>query len=260
MPGADRRPPILYAVEKGQSKNMIAAQQRLEAKVAQSYTDGSYLDRTGGTWHLEDAGFKASQILKMLGRHAEIPMTSVCDIGAGAGGVLHELHRVLPNHVSLVGYEVSPQAHAMSLQLSDPRCQFVLGDAFADGRCFDLVLVMDVIEHVDDCFAFMRKAKAKGRYKIYQIPLDLNVNTMLRGVDRWDSVGHLHLFTIETALKSVAYADQKVLDFFLTNGALARPGSWKCRLANLLRVPMAALSEVFTARLLGGYSILILAE
>lgn len=239
---------------------MFGTQQRLEAHVAQCYTDGSYLDRTGGTWHQEDADFKASQILKMLGRHAEISVTTVCDIGAGAGGVLHQLQRAFADDVTLVGYDVSPQAHAMSLQLANPQCQFVLGDAFADPLSFDLVVVMDVVEHVDDCFAFMRKAKDKGRYKIYQIPLDLNVNTLLRGVDRWDSVGHLHLFTIETALKSVTYADQTVLDFFLTNGALARPGSWKCRLANLLRVPMAAINRAFAARLLGGYSILILAK
>ena len=239
---------------------MAGPQRHLEAKAAQCYTDGSYLDRTGGTWHLEGASFKASQIIRMLSRHGEIAVTTVCDIGAGAGGVLHHLQRTLPDNVRLIGYDVSPQAHAISRQLANPQCQFILGDAFADPCKFDLVLVMDVVEHVDDCFAFMRKAKAKGRYKIYQIPLDLSVNTLLRGVDRWNSVGHLHLFTIETALKSVAYADQTVLDFFLTSGALARPGSWKCRLANLLRVPMAAVNREFVARLLGGYSILILAQ
>ena len=239
---------------------MSSAQHQIESNVARGYTDGSYLDRTGGTWHLEDASFKASQILKMLGRHPEVPLRTVCDIGAGAGGVLHELQHALPGDSTFVGYDVSPQAHAMSLQLANAECQFVQGDAFGDPRWFDLVLVMDVIEHVDDCFAFMRKAKAKGRYKLYHIPLDLNVNTLLRGVDRWDSVGHLHFFTIETALKSVAYADQTVVDFFLTNGALGRPGSWKCRLANLLRVPLAAINRVFAARLLGGYSILILAK
>ena len=75
----------------------------------------------------------------------------------------------------------------------------------------------------------MRHAKAKGRYKIYHIPLDLNVNTLLRGVDRWDSVGHLHLFTIETAIKSVEQANQKVL-------ALLSHG-WRSRSPRELEVP-----------------------
>ena len=238
---------------------MSSAQQQIESNVARGYTDGTYLDRTGGTWHLEDASFKASQILRMLGRHPEIPVKTVCDVGAGAGGVLHELQCALPGDSTLVGYDVSPQAHDMSLQLANAECQFVLGDAFSDPRWFDLVLVMDVIEHVDDCFAFMRKAKARGGTNSITY-LWISMSILLRGVDRWDSVGHLHFFTIETALKSVAYADQTVLDFFLTNGALARPGSWKCRLANLLRVPLAAMNQVFAARLLGGYSILILAK
>jgi len=239
---------------------MFATQQPRDPGVAQCYTDGSYLDRTCGTWHVEDAAFKTRQILKMLDAHPEISIRSVCDIGAGAGGVLHELQRALPSEVALVGYEVSPQAHALSLQFATSACEFVLGDAFTDPRWFDLVLVMDVVEHIEDCFAFMRRAKAKGRYKIYHIPLDLSVNTLLRGVDRWDSVGHLHLFTIETAIKSVEQANQTVLASFLTAGALDRPGSWKCRLGNLLRRPLASMSPVFAARLLGGYSLLILAE
>jgi SAM-dependent methyltransferase len=209
---------------------------------------------------VEDAPFKTRQILRMLEGHPEISIRTVCDIGAGAGAVLHELQSALPSGVTLVGYEISPQAHALSLSFANSACEFVLGDAFADPRRFDLVLVMDVVEHVEDCFAFMRHVKAKGRYKIYHIPLDLNVNTLLRGVDRWDTVGHLHLFTIETAIKSVEQANQKVLASFLTSGALDRPGTWKCRVANLLRRPIAAMSPIFAARLLGGYSILILAE
>src|ERR1035438_8737514 len=41
------------------------------------YTDGSYLDRTGGTWHLEDSPFKARQIVRILARHPEIQI-GVC--------------------------------------------------------------------------------------------------------------------------------------------------------------------------------------
>ncbi len=52
------------------------------------YLDGSYLDKTGGTWHLEDAPFKARQIAAMLARHPEIRLGTVCEIGCGAGGIL----------------------------------------------------------------------------------------------------------------------------------------------------------------------------
>ena len=62
-----------------------------------SYTDGSYLDRTGGTWHLEDSPFKAGQIAKMLARHPDVKLHSICEIGCGAGGILSGLQKLLPN-------------------------------------------------------------------------------------------------------------------------------------------------------------------
>src|ERR1700676_3124896 len=87
--------------------------------------------------------------------------------------------------------------------LENSRREYVLGDPFADARFFDLALSLDVVEHVEDCFGFVRQCGAKATWKIYHIPLDVSVSTLLRGINCWDSVGHLHLFTRETALKTV---------------------------------------------------------
>ncbi len=116
------------------------------------YTDGSYLAKTGGTWHLEDSPFKARQVASMLARHVEVKPNTICEIGCGAGGILAELQKVLPAHITFIGYDISPQAHVISRRFANPTCQFILGDAFADRLEYDLVLVMDVIEHVEDCW------------------------------------------------------------------------------------------------------------
>ena len=224
------------------------------------YTDGSYLDKTGGTWHLEDSPFKARQIVRILERHTEVQPDTICEIGCGAGGILAELQKLLPGHIAFTGYEISPQAHAISARFSNSKCQYVLGDAFADPLICDLVLVMDVVEHVEDCFSFLRRTKRKGRWKLYHIPLDTSAQIVLRGHNGWDSVGHLHLFTIETALKSLEYTGHRVVDWVLTDGSLALPKTVLSRIANLVRRPLAKLNRKLTARLLGGYSILILAE
>src|ERR1700693_1839375 len=136
------------------------------------YTDGSYLAKTSGTWHLQDSLFKAQRISSMLARHREIKPNTICEIGCGAGGILAELQKILPQHTYFTGYDISPQAHALSGQFSNPRCQFILGDAFADTSKYDLVLVMDVIEHVEDYFSFLRYTKDKGDWKLYHIPLE----------------------------------------------------------------------------------------
>lgn len=225
------------------------------------YTDGSYLAKTGGTWHLEDSLFKAQRIASMLARHNEVKPNTICEIGCGAGGILAELQNMLPNHIDFTGYDISPQAHGLSARLLNPRCQFILGDAFADDSQYDLVLVMDVIEHVEDYFSFLRHAREKGTWKLYHIPLDAYVSGILRGNNSWDSVGHLHLFTIETALKSLQHTGHQVVDWTFTDSSIATPRkTTREKVANLVRRPLAKLSTKFAARLMGGYSILVLAK
>jgi SAM-dependent methyltransferase len=202
---------------------------------------------------MEDSPWKALQVLRMLRQHKVHP-SSVCEIGCGAGGILHALQRDLPN-VEFVGYEVSPQAHALSAPFESRQCHFVLDDAFDDPRTYDVALAMDVIEHVEDCFDFMRKVKNKALLKLYHIPLDAYVNGILRGANSWEGGGHLHLFTMETALKSVERSGQQVIDSFLTRGAPLRKN-----LRDQLRgVTARLLPPKLAARLLGG-SLLVLAR
>jgi SAM-dependent methyltransferase len=225
------------------------------------YTDGSYLAKTGGTWHLEDSLFKAQCIASMLARHPEIKPNSICEIGCGAGGILAELQKMLPNDIAFTGYDISPQAHAISARFSNPLCQFILGDAFAYASKYDLVLVMDVIEHVEDYFSFLRHAREKGDWKVYHIPLDAYVSGILRGNNSWDTVGHLHLFTIETALSSLQHTGHRVIDWTFTDPSIATPRkTTREKVANLVRRPLARLSKKFAARLMGGYSMLALTK
>jgi SAM-dependent methyltransferase len=225
------------------------------------YRDGSYLEKTGGTWHLQDSPLKARWVMRMLARHPEIPLRAVCELGCGAGGILSELQRLVPAHVSFTGYDISPQAIALSHTFANERCRYVLGDGSEDEAAYDLVLVMDVVEHVEDYFAFLRHARQKGRYKLYHIPLEAHVRSVLRGQNSWDSVGHLHVFTVETALKSIAHTQQNVIDWFITSGALEHDEKpIRSHVANLLRKPLHRMNPVLSARLLGGHSILILAE
>jgi SAM-dependent methyltransferase len=216
------------------------------------YTDGSYVAKTGGTWHLEDSSFKARRIASMLARHVEIKPNTVCEIGCGAGGILAELQKVLPDHITFTGYDISPQAHALSARFSNPRCQFILGDAFADHSQYDLVLVMDVIEHVEDCFSFLRHTKQKGEWKLYHIPLDAYASGILRGNNSWDTAGHLN---------SLKHTGHRVADWMFTDGAIATPRkTTREKVANLVRRPLAKISTKFAARLMGGYSMLVLAK
>jgi len=225
------------------------------------YTNGSYLAKTGGTWHLEDSLFKAQHIALMLAKHDEVKPNTICEIGCGAGGILAELQKMLPPHTAFTGYDISPQAHALSARFSNPRCQFILGDAFADPSQYDLVLVVDVIEHLEDYFSFLRNTRQRGEWKLYHIPLEAYVVGVLRGFNYWDTLGHLHLFTIETALKTLQHTGHRVVDWIFTDGAISIPSkTLRGRIANLIRIPLSKFSTKVASRLLGGYSMLVLTK
>jgi SAM-dependent methyltransferase len=219
---------------------------------------GDYLEKTGGTWHLEDAPFKAAQVLKMIERHKLSPKL-VAEIGCGAGGILSELHSKLPASVNFVGYEIAPQAHEMSRRFASERLRFVLGDAFEDDVRADVVLVMDVIEHVEDAFGFLRKTRAKGEYKIYHIPLDISVSATLRDsyLNAWRSVGHIHVFSRVLALETLRATGHEIVDHFYTPGALNIGRGLRAQIGN---IPRRLLPQSLASRLFGGFSLLVLAR
>jgi len=53
------------------------------------YRSNEYL-KNNPTWHVEDSPWKAKQILKIIGNNNLQP-NSICEIGCGAGEILHQL-------------------------------------------------------------------------------------------------------------------------------------------------------------------------
>jgi hypothetical protein len=227
------------------------------------YTDGSYLASTG-SWHEQDSPWKAEHVEAMLQRNGLHPKT-ICEVGCGAGEILNWLSRALPSVDSLVGYEISPQAYALCQHRESDRLAFRLGDLLEeDGDPFDVVMAIDVFEHVDDYLGFLKALKAKGRHKIFHIPLDLSVQSVLRSTPILKlrrEVGHLHYFTKETALLTLEHAGYEVVDYFFTATAVELPDrGWKANLMKLPRRLLNAVSPDWAARLFGGYSLMVLAK
>ncbi|MGC1373988.1 MAG: class I SAM-dependent methyltransferase, partial [Candidatus Sulfotelmatobacter sp.] len=144
------------------------------------YQGGAYL-KTHPSWHVEESPFKVRQILRMLKRH-RLALRTLCDVGCGAGAVLAELQQYLPADCSCWGYDVSQDAIAMATARAKHNLQFRLHDIRRDdcAQHFDLMLVLDVFEHVDDYIGLIRDIKTKAKYKLFHIPLDLSVQAVAR--------------------------------------------------------------------------------
>lgn len=227
------------------------------------YTSGEYA-RRHPDWHSEDSPWKTEQILKMIDR-AHLKPDTVAEVGCGAGAILDNLHRELPAHVDLVGYEVSPDAFRLCQPRQKERLRFKLQDITMEGEPnFDLILLIDVIEHLEDYFTFLRSVRQKAHYKILHIPLDLSVQMVwreepIRRVRRL--VGHVHFFTKEIALDMLEDVGYEVIDHFYTAGSTdLSPRSSLTRLARWPRKILFKLNQDLAVRLLGGYSLLVLAR
>jgi SAM-dependent methyltransferase len=235
--------------------------------VEEFYTQGGYLARHPG-WSVADSAWKASHILEMIGRHAFVPKR-VCDVGCGAGEVLRQLHDRLPGQdITFVGYDISPQALELAHERESERLSFKLAHLPQDDEAsFDLLLVIDVIEHVEDPFGFLRKLATKTTHTILHIPLDLSaLNMMLphrlieihRARD-----GHIHYFVRESALALLADVGMEVVDdCFTFPGGQLTPNllNRKGRALQRAQRALAAFSPTLAARVLGGFSLLVLAR
>ena len=140
------------------------------------YFDGTYMDGNQ-TWHAEDSPWKAKQIARILRRNKLNP-ASVCEVGCGAGEILVQLSSSFAD-TTFVGYERSPQAMAMCQSKETPKVSYRMRDIFEDPEVFDCLLCIDVFEHVDDYMGFLRKLRTKSRYKVFHIPLDVSVFSVL---------------------------------------------------------------------------------
>ncbi len=227
------------------------------------YTDGTYL-RNNPDWHVDDSPWKAKHIATMLDRHGIVPST-VCEIGCGAGEVLRELSTRLEPSTRFFGYEISPNAYKICSQKASERLTFRFANLLDEESAhFEVVMAIDVFEHVEDYFGFLRKLRTKGKYKIFHIPLELSAQQVLRGtplIEARKSVGHIHHFSKETALATLEDCGYRVIDHFYTSGRTDLGGlGWK---SQLMRIPRQALYQVSpdaAARMLGGYSLLVLAH
>jgi hypothetical protein len=214
-------------------------------------------------WHESDSPWKAARIAEIIKKN-DLAFKTICEVGCGTGEILLNLERTFPE-VELSGYEIAPQAYNRAVVKQTARTTFHLEDLLAqqDAR-FDVLLAIDVMEHVEDYIGFVEKLRPLATYKIFHIPLDLSVQSVLRsrpieGLRR--DVGHIHYFYKQTALATLEDCGYSIIDHCYTASRLELPDQARSsRLMARPRRAMFALNPDLAVRVLGGYSLLVLAE
>jgi hypothetical protein len=160
---------------------------------------------------------------------------------------------------------ISPQAIQRAGTHSNERLHFRVRDVRRDpcDAFFDLILLLDVFEHVEDYMGLVRDVRQKGDLKLFHIPLDLSVQAVIRRnglLLRRDDHAHLHYFTKETALRTLTDVGYELVDYFFTPRCIELGDRFVQKLARGPRKLCFALAPDLAVRILGGYSLLVLAR
>ncbi|NLN94839.1 MAG: class I SAM-dependent methyltransferase [Bacteroidales bacterium] len=226
------------------------------------YNDRTYLDKNP-TWHEEDAPFKASKIIKLLERNS-IPFKTVSEIGCGSGEILVQLESQLQFVTNFFGFDISKDAINIAKKKETDKVKFDIKDiSDKSENCFyDLQLVIDVIEHLDNYFSFLSGIVSKSKYTIFHIPLDMCVWTLFREkmlIESKDRVGHIHNFTEDFIINILSDFGFEILDKIYTEPKF-KVISTKQKFVNFIRRIIFKINKRFCTKTLGGYSILILTK
>lgn len=228
----------------------------------EQYQSGVYLAETGD-WHEGDAAWKADHVRAMIDAAGLAPRR-IADIGCGTGGVLAQLQARLSPAADFTGFEIAGPAFRIAERRANARLRFVNGSPIDHrGEPFDLMLAMDVFEHVEDYLGFLKSIRPLAERFVFHIPLDISVRGLFidMPMHRRRTVGHLHYFTTTTAEATLADCGYRIRSAVHTHAMMQPPPTgWKARARSWPHRALFGINPRLCATVLGGCSLLVLAE
>lgn len=225
------------------------------------HINGEYL-RRNPSWHVEHSPWKAENLRRMLQKHKLTPR-SVCDVGCGVGEVLRQFQMKIDPGCVCCGYDVASAAISRARERANDRLHFELADFTAiETPRFDLLIMTEVLDHVEDYFRFLRGLRARAEWKLFSFSLDFSAESSLRpGVlSYWrDTLSHLHHFNQTMLLDVLRRTGYEVVDFEYAPWPY-RPSHLAARLRNGIRGLVFRTNPDLAARLFIGYNLIVLAR
>ena len=189
------------------------------------YNDNSYLEKNPSL-HTEDSKFKFQNIKRFLSSiEVKNNRIKILDIGGGAGII----GKLVLEHFQESGIVVSFHSLDLSTQMlkiqlkNNPQIKKIINCSI--NECpksnYDLVLMIDVIEHIEEKEDSAKILNKLGKNIIYNIPIEINFFDILkylksffryynRQKERW---GHIHFFSF-TSSQSFLRRHYKIIDSY----------------------------------------------
>ena len=222
-----------------------------------------YIQKNPGL-HLEQAEIKANQILAFLG---PIKVESLLDVACGAGGITKILRRKLGSKKT-VGIDLSKEMISTAEENDvDKEVEWVCQDIFRYDleEKFDLVTGIDIIEHVPDDLALLKRMSQLGKRVLIKVPMEDSFldNRIIRqsGLrDPWkeseEKYGHIHHYNEKQLIHLFHEAGFKIIK----SGYIPLPKR-SLRFYEIFRLmflPIGWFSKKAMANFVGGFKIVLM--
>lgn len=184
------------------------------------YKSGAYADQHD-SWHIEDGPGKALDVwdgcedaIADLVRQQKTRI-AICEVGCGTGVVLRSIRALVKNKypdltIDTVGVDIADYALDIGRR-EFPENRFISGDFLGLQEEFDIILFLDVLEHLENPFAFMKHAEKLSAYMVVRQPLQGNIGLFTKNLyafamDHW---GHIQFFNFHNFQAIAAFCGWK---------------------------------------------------
>lgn len=157
---------------------------------------------------LEVKYFKIPNLVEVLPK--EFKYTSVAEIGCATG----ELIGTFPGSdiKRRVGFDISP-LNILSARKKFSQVTFYNNDFRLSAEKFDLVILSDILEHVENDIEFLQAAGKMGKLVLVNLPIEKCLVNLFRNYGFDDPSGHLRSYSLEDGLQLFEKADLLTLKY-----------------------------------------------
>ncbi len=135
---------------------------------------------------------------------------SVVEVGCFCG---HLIGNMLVNGKSdfeRYGYDINSNAIEIARK-NYVGVDFFCEDAFETNRKFDLLILSDIVEHIEDDIGFLNKSRSISGAVVLNLPLEKSISTAKREYGFSDPSGHLRAYSLKDALALIEKANFSIV-------------------------------------------------
>lgn len=206
-----------------------------DERIRDLYLKDEYIKKNPSL-HEEDSEWKIGKIILLIDKlikknYINSNEINLLDVGGGAGLILKEIsnyiERVYSIRVNRYALDLSPGMLAVQ-EKNNPSARLLNEDICRTSlrnKEIDIVLMIDVIEHIPDSVKALKELGRISRFAIFKVPIEDNLisnvwNFLKQGQPRQNAIGtigHINIYNPITLKHQIEQNGGSILKSFYTN-------------------------------------------